>query len=41
MNIPIGKNSDNLPIGLQILSQQFEEEKIFQLAKHIQDEIAS
>ena len=27
MNIPIGKNSDNLPIGLQILSQQFEEEK--------------
>jgi aspartyl-tRNA(Asn)/glutamyl-tRNA(Gln) amidotransferase subunit A len=41
MNIPIGKNSDNLPIGLQILSQQFEEEKIFQLAKHIQDEITS
>lgn len=39
MNIPIGKNSENLPIGLQILSQQFEEEKIFQLAKHIQDEI--
>jgi aspartyl-tRNA(Asn)/glutamyl-tRNA(Gln) amidotransferase subunit A len=41
MNIPIGKNSENLPIGLQILSQQFEEEKIFQLAKHIQDEISS
>ncbi len=41
MNIPIGKNSDNLPIGLQILSQQFNEEKIFQLAKHIQDEISS
>ena len=41
MNIPIGKNSENLPIGLQILSQQFEEEKIFQLAKHIQDEITS
>lgn len=40
MNIPIGKNSDNLAIGLQILSQQFEEEKVFQLAKHIQDEIA-
>ena len=39
MSIPIGKNSENLPIGLQILSQQFEEEKIFQLAKHIQDEI--
>ncbi len=41
MNIPIGRNSENLPIGLQILSQQFEEEKIFQLAKHIQDEISS
>lgn len=35
MNIPIGKNSENLPIGLQILSQQFEEEKIFQLAKKL------
>jgi aspartyl-tRNA(Asn)/glutamyl-tRNA(Gln) amidotransferase subunit A len=41
ISIPIGKNSENLPIGLQILSQQFEEEKIFQLAKHIQDEITS
>ncbi len=41
MNIPIGKNSENLPIGLQILSQQFEEEKIFQLANHIQDEVSS
>jgi Asp-tRNA(Asn)/Glu-tRNA(Gln) amidotransferase A subunit family amidase len=41
MSIPIGKNSENLPIGLQILSQQFEEEKIFQLAKHIQDEITN
>ncbi len=41
MSIPIRKNSENLPIGLQILSQQFEEEKIFQLAKHIQDEISS
>lgn len=41
MNIPIGKNSENLPIGLQILSQQFEEEKIFKFAKHIQDEISN
>ena len=41
MNIPIGKNSDNLPIGLQILSQQFDEEKILLLAKHIQDEISN
>ncbi len=41
MSIPIGKNSENLSIGLQILSQQFEEEKIFQLTKHIQDEISN
>ena len=41
MNIPIGQNSENLPIGLQILSQQFNEEKIFQLASHIQDEISN
>jgi aspartyl-tRNA(Asn)/glutamyl-tRNA(Gln) amidotransferase subunit A len=40
MNIPIGKNSENLPIGLQILSQQFDEEKIFQLAAHLQNEIS-
>lgn len=39
ISIPIGKNSENLPIGLQILSQQFEEDKLFQLSKHIQDEI--
>jgi aspartyl-tRNA(Asn)/glutamyl-tRNA(Gln) amidotransferase subunit A len=41
MSIPIGKNSENLPIGLQILSQQFDEEKIFQLAINIQDEISN
>ncbi|HQJ47406.1 MAG TPA: amidase family protein, partial [Ignavibacteriaceae bacterium] len=41
ISIPIGKNSEDMPIGLQILSQQFDEEKIFQLAKHIQDEITN
>ena len=41
MNIPIGKNSENMPIGMQILSQQFDEEKIFQLASHIQNEITN
>lgn len=41
MNIPIGKNSENMPIGMQILSQQFNEEKIFQLASHIQNEITN
>jgi aspartyl-tRNA(Asn)/glutamyl-tRNA(Gln) amidotransferase subunit A len=41
ISIPIGKNSENLPIGLQILSQQFDEEKIFHLSIHIQNEITS
>ena len=32
ISIPIGKDSLNLPIGLQILANQFEEDKLFQLA---------
>lgn len=35
LNIPIGKNKDGLPIGLQILANRFEEEKLFRLAKEI------
>lgn len=41
ISIPIGRNSEDMPIGLQILSQQFDEEKILQLAKHIQDEVTN
>lgn len=33
LNIPIGKNKDGLPIGLQILTNHFEEEKLFSFAK--------
>jgi len=40
MNIPIGNSSEKLPIGMQVLSQKFEEEKIFRLVKYIQDEIS-
>lgn len=32
INIPIRKNSEGLPIGMQILSKQFDENKIFQFA---------
>lgn len=39
MNIPIGKNSDNLPIGMQVLSQKFHEQRIFQCGEFIQNEI--
>ena len=38
INIPIGKDSSNLPIGLQILANQFEEAKLFQLANTLLDE---
>lgn len=31
INIPIGKDKNNLPIGLQLLANQFEEEKLLQL----------
>ncbi|MCZ7610809.1 MAG: Asp-tRNA(Asn)/Glu-tRNA(Gln) amidotransferase subunit GatA [Ignavibacterium sp.] len=41
ISIPIGRNSEDMPIGLQILSQQFDEDKILQLAKHIQDEVTN
>ena len=39
MNIPIGKSANGLPIGMQILSNSFEEEKIFQLGMFMQNEI--
>ncbi len=38
ISIPIGKDSDNLPIGLQLLANQFEEEKLFQMANFILNE---
>ncbi len=36
LNIPIGKDSNNLPIGMQLLSNQFEEEKLIAAAKIIE-----
>ncbi len=36
MNIPVGFDEDGLPIGLQILSDQFQEAKIFRLAYSIE-----
>lgn len=35
LNIPIGKNRDGLPIGLQILANRFDEEKLFSLVKEV------
>ena len=39
MNIPFGFNSEDLPIGLQLTANQFEENKIFSLAKFINDNV--
>jgi len=39
INIPIGKDKNNLPIGLQLLANQFEEEKLLQLGSTITGEI--
>ena len=37
MNIPFGCSDDKLPIGLQLSSNHFEENKIFSLAKFIEE----
>ena len=38
MNVPAGYSSNELPIGLQILSNSFKEETIFNLAHIIKEE---
>ncbi|GAB4132462.1 MAG: Asp-tRNA(Asn)/Glu-tRNA(Gln) amidotransferase subunit GatA [Ignavibacteriales bacterium] len=37
MNIPVGNSSEGLPIGMQLLSKQFDELSILQLAKCIEE----
>lgn len=39
MNIPIGFNDENLPIGLQILGNTCEEAKMYQLASFIEEKL--
>lgn len=39
LSIPAGTNSNNLPIGVQIMTNAFEEEKLFAAAKIIQNNI--
>lgn len=33
INIPVGKNSEGLPVGMQLMANQFDELKLLQLAK--------
>lgn len=39
MSLPIGFNSERLPIGMHIIASHFEEEKIYQLASYIEKEL--
>jgi aspartyl-tRNA(Asn)/glutamyl-tRNA(Gln) amidotransferase subunit A len=39
ISIPIGFNSEKLPIGLQILGNNFDEATIYQLASFIEKEL--
>ncbi len=39
INIPIGKDKNNLPIGLQLLANQFEEDKLLQLGAILENEV--
>ena len=39
MSIPIGFNSEKLPIGMQIIGAPFEEAKMYQLASFVEKEL--
>lgn len=39
LNIPIGFDNDNLPIGMQLMSNQFCEDKIISFAKILENEM--
>lgn len=38
ISIPLGKDANNLPIGLQIMSRAFNETKLFAISKYLLDE---
>jgi aspartyl-tRNA(Asn)/glutamyl-tRNA(Gln) amidotransferase subunit A len=39
LNIPIGFDKNNMPIGMQIIGNAFEEAKMYQLASFIEKEL--
>ena len=39
MSVPIGFNSENLPIGMQIIGAPFKEAKMYQLASFIEKKL--
>ena len=38
ISIPLGKDANNMPIGLQIMSRAFDETKLFAISKYLLDE---
>ena len=39
LNIPMGRNHDNMPIGLHIIGNHFEEAKMYQIASLLEDQL--
>ena len=39
ISIPCGRNSEGMPIGLQIMAKHFDEAKIFQVANSLEKQI--
>ena len=39
INIPMGKGQDNMPIGLHIMGNRFEEAKLYKIASYLEDKL--
>ena len=39
LSLPIGYNSDNLPIGMHIIGNYFDEKTVYQLASFIESKL--
>ena len=39
LNLPIGFDSNHMPIGMQIIANSFEEAKIYKLASYLEKEL--
>ncbi len=39
MSLPVGLNSESLPIGMHIIANSFKEEKIYKLASFIENKL--
>ena len=37
ISVPVGKDENGLPLGLQIIGKRFDEEKVFNFASHLEN----